>query len=267
MKNIYRPLFSVIPFLGLLVALPVIALAQGVGLGTRAGQEIGGSINSYTYDEPGYMDLKAVKVGVDYAMTRTFPGTWPRNSETSFFTGELRFANGDAKYTNTTGTTGDGLSDWYWEARALFGVDIDMNGYVLAPFMGVGYRYLYNDLRALSNGYRRESRYVSIPIGVTLRTRFSDQSQLHTTVEYVHLVNGRQDALLSDIGGSRQDVTLNQKNGNGLRLKIIQQFPTWSIGPTFTYWSLAASDVGGTPAVFEPKNNTVEVGVSFKHRF
>ena len=244
-----------------------LAQAQTRGLGTQAGEEVGLSVSTYTYDEPGYMDLKATKLGVDYAVTRTFAGAWPKAGETSFLTGELRFATGQAQYTNNSATRASGLDDWYWEARALYGMDVEMDGYVLSPYAGLGYRYLYNDLRSLANGYRRESRYLSMPLGVTVRTRAAEQSQLLTTFEYVHLLSGKQDVLLSDIGASRQDVRLNQPSGSALRLKVIRQFPTWSIGPTFTYWRVGSSDIGGTPAVFEPKNNTVELGLSIKLRF
>lgn len=244
-----------------------LAQAQTRGLGTQAGEEVGVSVSTYTYDEPGYMDLKAAKIGVDYSITRTFPSSWPDQGDTSFLTGELRYANGDARYSNVSGTAARGLADWYWEARALMGLDIDMGGYVLAPYVGLGYRYLYNDLRDLTNGYRRESHYISLPIGVTFRSRGSDQTQLLTTVEYAHLLRGTQKVLLSDIVSSFQDASLRQRTGSGLRLKVIKQYSDWSIGPTLTYWRVGASDSGGTPLVFEPKNNTVELGISIRRRF
>lgn len=242
-----------------------LARAQTRGLGTQAGEEVGLSVSTYAYDEPGVMDLKATKLGVDYSITQTFKGSWPNQGDTSFFTGELRFANGDARYSNLSGETGQGLTDWYWEARALVGVDIDMDGYVLAPYVGLGYRYLYNDLRNLkvSNGYRRETRYLSIPMGVTVRMRADAQSQLLTTFEYIHLLSGTHDARLSD--ASLQDVSLSQRNGSGLRLKVIRQFPTWSVGPTLSYWRVAASN--SVAGWVEPKNNTVELGLSIKRRF
>lgn len=248
------------------------ASAQTQGLGTQPGEEVGISISNYTYDEPGYMDLKAVKLGIDYSITHTFPGTWPRKDEASFFTGEFRFASGDAKYANNAGTaTGRGLTNWYWEARALTGVDIDMDGYVLAPYVGLGYRHLFNDLRPLTNelagGYRRESSYFSLPIGVTLRTRASDQSQLLTTFEYMYLLRGTQTAQLSDYNPLGQNLRMRQRNGHGLRLKMMRQSTDWSIGPTLTYWRVGSSDTAGSPAYFEPKNNTLELGLSIRKRF
>lgn len=267
MRTTLIPLISLLLALGALAATPAQAQTQTQqrGLGTQPGEEVGVSVSSYKYAEPGVMDLKATKLGIDYTLTQTFPGTWPNRGDTSFFTGELRLANGDARYSNVSGETGQGLTDWYWEARALVGVDIEMEGYVLAPYVGLGYRYLYNDLRNLtvSTGYRRESRYISLPMGVTVRTRADAQSQLLTTFEYVHLLSGTQDVRLSDAG--LQDVSLSQRSGSGLRLKVIRQYPTWSIGPTLTYWRVGASNsVAGS---VEPKNNTVELGVSIKRRF
>jgi hypothetical protein len=257
-------LISLLLALGALAATPAQAQTQTQrGLGTQPGEEVGVSVSSYKYAEPGVMDLNATKLGIDYTLTQTFPGTWPNRGDTSFFTGEFRLATGDARYSNVSGVTGQGLTDWYWEARALAGVDIEMDGYVLAPYLGLGYRYLYNDLRNLAGGYRRETRYLSIPMGVTVRMRADAQSQLLTTFEYIHLLSGTHDARLSD--ASLQDVSLNQRNGSGLRLKVIRQFPTWSIGPTLTYWRVGASN--SVAGWVEPKNNTVELGVSIKRRF
>ena len=267
MRTTLIPLISLLLALGALAAAPAQAQTQTQqrGLGTQPGEEVGVSVSSYKYAEPGVMDLKATKLGIDYTVTQTFPGTWPNRGDTSFFTGELRLATGDARYSNVSGETGQGLTDWYWEARALVGVDIEMEGYVLAPYVGLGYRYLYNDLRNLtvSTGYRRESRYISLPMGVTVRTRADAQSQLLTTFEYVHLLSGTQDVRLSDAG--LQDVSLSQRSGSGLRLKVIRQYPTWSIGPTLTYWRVGASN--SVAGWVEPKNNTVELGVSIKRRF
>ena len=267
-----------IPTMGLASTAVLISLALGAlmaphaqaqtrGLGTQAGEEVGLSASNYTYDEPGVMDLKATKLGVDYSITQTYKGTWPNQGDTTFVTGELRYANGDTRYSNVGGETGSGLTDWYWEARALVGLDIDMDGYVLAPYVGLGYRHLYNDLRNLtgSSGYRRESRYLSAPMGVTVRSRADAQSQLLTTLEYVHLLSGRQDVRLSDSNPLLTNVSLNQRSGSGLRLKVIRQSPTWSIGPTLTYWRVGTSDsVGGW---VEPKNKTLEIGISVRRRF
>ena len=70
--------------------------------------------------------------------------------------------------------------------------------------------------------------------------------------------------VVQELGQKGYLVALRGKNG-GLRLRVIRQFPTWSIGPTLTYWRVGASDsVGGW---VEPKNNTVEVGISLRRRF
>jgi hypothetical protein len=131
----------------------------------------------------------------------------------------------------------------------LAGKDIDMGTYVLSPYTGVGYRHLFNDL-----GYERTSDYTTFPIGLTHKVKLTDNSQLHTTVEYMHLLSGVQKVQLI------QSIRMNQKNGYGLRFSMQKRQDKWSMGPTLTYWSLGQSELGGLTPLYEPKNNTIEIG-------
>lgn len=93
-----------------------------------------------------------------------------------------RYANGDADYESSGTGSNDNLTDWYTEIRALFGTDYTLNDFVLAPYSGLGYRYLFNDLRGDSSsgaiGYRRESEYFYLPLGVIQRVALDEGSQL-----------------------------------------------------------------------------------------
>lgn len=241
-------------------------MAQSSNLVTQPGMQLGLSVSQYKYSEPGYMNLKASKIGVDVSKTHVMTSAWPHTSESWFMTGEFRLATGSAEYNGASGTA-SGLRDWYWETRALIGTDFAMNGYVLSPYVGLGYRHLNNDLRSLVGGYRRQSTYLSLPIGLTHKFKDSPQSQIATTLEYIHLIRGRQTAQLSDYTSLRSDVTMRQKRGYGVRFKILKQLDTWSIGPSLTYWKLDASETSGTSGFFEPKNNTVELGLNLSFRF
>jgi hypothetical protein len=151
------------------------------------------------------------------------------------------------------------------------GRDFDRGSYVLAPYVGLGLRQLRHDLRGVSStgarGYRRASEYTSLPMGLTHRMKLADQSQLATTVEYMHLISGLQTAALSDASATRTDLSLKQRRGHGLRLNVMNRHDNWSWGPTLTYWNISASDPGGSPAYIEPKNKTYELGLKAAYHF
>ena len=233
------------------------AQAQVADLATKTETKLGLTLSDYTYEEPGYMSLKAKKIGLVYTSTYALGGQWPNPENAWFLRGDLSYSNGKADYQSPISGTLNGTTDWYFEARALLGRDFNMGSYMLAPFIGVGFRHLFNDL-----GYQRESNYTSLPIGVTHKMHLSDQSQLMTTVEYMHLIKGVQKAKLAT-----QTVNLAQRSGYGLRLGVMKRMETWSFGPTLTYWNIGKSDVGGQPPVLEPQNSTLELGLKGVYHF
>lgn len=248
------------------------AWADAADLRTQSGHSLGVSLSAYHYDEPGYMSLKSRQIGLEYAGTYALGGTWPRSNEGWFVRGELRVSSGKADYRSPISGSLDGTANGYLEARGLLGRDFDMGGYTLAPYVGLGLRRLNNDLRGvystgLSGGYRRSSEYTSLPIGLTHRVKLQDQSVLDTNVEYMHLISGLQKASLSDSSPLFSDLSLKQRRGHGLRLNIMSRRDAWSWGPTLTYWKLATSEPGGTPAYVEPKNTTYELGFKAAYHF
>ena len=248
-----------------------VAIAQNTDLATKTGNNVGVTLTGYKYDEPGTMTLKATKVGLDYTGTYAIGSQWPNRNEGWFLRTDVRFATGKADYSSPISGTLNDREDWYYEVRGLVGKDFDMGSYVLAPYIGVGFRHLYNDLRGITTtfarGYRRESNYTTLPIGVTHKMNLSGGSQLHTTVEYMHLIKGQQKSKLTDSNPLTPDVSLNQGSGYGLRLSSMMRFDTWSVGPTLTYWNISQSDFGGIPLVFEPKNKTYEFGIKAAYHF
>ena len=252
-----------------LTALP--ALAQRAELATRTGNEIGVTASSYKYTEPGNIAIKAAKVGFDYSGTYAIGSEWPNRSDGWFVRGDMRFATGKGDYSGISGTLNN-RPDWYYEIRGLIGKDFRFGDYTLSPYAGLGYRYLFNDLRGVTStgagGYRRESNYTTIPVGVTHKMNLSNQAQLLTTAEYSFLARGRQESKLSDANPAIQDVSHTQRSGYGLRLGTMVRFATWSVGPSLILWHIKESDrASNAPLTVEPRNNTYEIGVKALYHF
>jgi hypothetical protein len=224
---------------------------QSTLLSTQTENSYALSLTNYKYDEPGYMTLKAQKIGLAYSGTHAFGAAWPNPNQTWFLKTDLSYSSGGADYQSPISGNISNTPSWYLEARALFGKDIQMGSYVLAPYVGVGYRHLYSDI-----GYQRDSFYTTLPIGITHKVKLDNQAQLLTTFEYMHLLKGQQKVKLAT-----QNVSLDQKSGFGIRASMLRRQNKWSFGPTLTFWNFDPSEVGGTTPVFEPKNKTLEIGL------
>jgi len=271
-KNIARMLLAIA-----MLEVSVGAFAEPLSLNTQSGNTIGLSLSSYEYQEPGVMSLKGVKMGVDLHAVKV-----AEDRDNLIFRGDLRFAFGNVDYNSDTTGSASGEPDWYIEGRALFGKDWDIENAVLSPYTGLGYRYLFNDGRGTSCvgstcyfGYRRESNYIYLPVGIIHHRALSGQASLQSTLEYDFLLAGKQVSRLSDGGAGYSDVTNNQSSGYGLRLSFMYQKDKWAIGPYAYYWNIGESDVvpeiqNGVPTgngLVEPKNNTVEFGVQASQQF
>lgn len=243
------------------------------GLATVTESAVGVSLIGYEYDEPSVMTLKAYKLGIDYSGTYAFTPQWPRGGQGWFVRGEFQYAVGDADYSSPSSGTLNGTENYYYEIRGQLGRDFQMKGYVLAPYVGLGFRYLYHDLRGTTStgnrGYRRENDLQTASVGFTHRMQLAGGARLSTTLEYMHLLKGVQVTKLSDAGGALTDVEMDQNSGHGLRLGSMWRMNQWSFGPTVTYWSIKDSEVassGGRNWV-EPKNKTTELGLKAAYHF
>ena len=250
--------------------LPAFSFAQHSSLATQSGHEFGASLSSYRYSEPGLIDIKSnSKAGGEYTGTYAFDSEWPNQYKGWFLKTELRYLTGKADYSSISTGSKSNVPDWYYEARILAGKDYPLDGYALSPYIGFGYRYLFNDLRGRSTtnnpGYRRQSTYYSIPIGLTHKLNLSNQNQLHTTIEYDYLVRGLQNTTLSDTGLGLSDVSHRQNSGYGLRLSSMVRFDKWTVGPSLIYWNIKDSEI--VNGSFEPKNNTTEIGFKANYLF
>lgn len=233
------------------------AFAQNIELASKSEKTVGFTVSSYKYDEPSYMTLKAKKLGIDFSGTYVLGSQWPNLQQGWFAKGEFQTLSGNADYQSPFSGAISNTPNRSVEVRALVGKDFDVGGVVFAPYVGLGYRHLYSDI-----GYERTSAYNTLPIGVTHKMSTSGLAQLHTTVEYMHLLSGKHKVNLLS-----QNVSLEQRHGYGLRLTVMHRQEAWSIGPTVTYWNMPRSEVAGVLPVYEPQNKTLELGFKGAYRF
>ncbi len=249
------------------------AHADSVSIKTQSSNEIGLTFSSYSYEEPSIgVSNTGDKFGLGHIGTLALNNDW-------FVKDDLRFAYGSINYAGSGVQTG--APDWYYEVRGLLGRDIESGNFVYSPYAGFGYRYLFNDVRGYSNtgsaGYRRESNYFYLPLGVTQHFKLQDQVVLSTTLEFDYFLHGEQVTRLSDLVGhsiytSASDTSNRQNSGYGYRLNMMFEMSGWSFGPFLNVWKIDSSEIttqfmtdriSGTRLVnlHEPQNQTTEYGI------
>jgi len=270
MKFLKR-LSAVVPWL----LWPAVLPAQVMPLNTTDSSELGLEISSYRYEEVNngafFMSNEGNKVGLTGSFSQRLAKDW-------FWGAEARVAQGYVSYNSASSGNKGSNPDVITEIRITGGQDHDVDSQVLAPYFGLGYRSLFNDLRGYATtgaaGYRRLSEYYYLPLGLTHRLRLSPQARLSTSLEYDLLLVGQQRSYLSDVNATSNDPLNMQRQGYGLRLLAAYETFNWSIGAFMNYWNIADSDLslhtlGGVPSglIMEPQNTTREIGMRFKLRF
>jgi len=236
-------------------------------LATRRGFEVGGQIAHYHYEEPDFAKLIGNRGGLVGAYT--FPRRWDR----VFFRVDGRGSYGKLKYQGPG--TQDSVPDLILEARGVAGLDFFPGNRVsLLPYLGLGYRYLYDDSRGYSStnavGYQRYSNYLYAPVGLTTRYHLGNRWVLAPTVEADIFLIGKQKSQLSDTNLGFNDVTNTQKRGSGYRAYLMFEKDNLAFGAWMHYWHIKDSDVqpiGLGQAALEPENYTRETGIEFRYRF
>jgi hypothetical protein len=239
---------------------------------TKTSNELAISLGLYRYEEPGLMSLRGVKSGFDLRTTHAYP------ARQVFLRGELRYAGGTVDYSSNGTGSSTREPDWYFEGRALFGRDWLLQRATVSSYVGLGYRFLLNDGRGISTtgaaGYRRESTYLYLPVGLIFRGELRNGNEWIGTFEYDQLLSGSQFTKLSDTGMGYGDITSKQSEGYGMKLRLSYVTDTWSAGPYLHYWNIADSSVepiylnGNLDGYgLEPQNRTTEVGLELRRPF
>jgi len=244
---------------------------EGDPLLTRRGWEVGGQLAHYHYEEPDFAKLIGNRGGVVGAYT------FPRGWDPGFFRIDGRGSYGALRYQGSG--TQDSVPDFIIEARAVAGMDFLAGSSVsFSPYLGLGYRYLYNDSRGYTStnaaGYRRYSNYLYAPVGVTIRFDLGNRWVLAPTAEADIFMRGKQKSQLSDANLGFNDVTNTQESGNGHRVSLMVEKDHLAFGVWTHYWHIKDSDVqfagvvqGRRRFALEPENYTRESGLEIRYRF
>jgi hypothetical protein len=229
---------------------------------TKRGWQIGGQVATYHYEEPNYALLEGERGGIVGIYTHVEPDRVFTRLEGRVSYGLLRYEGSGVQQDNP---------DLIIEARLLIGRDVALrDNLAISPYVGLGYRYLYSDIRGYSStgavGYQRYSQYLYMPLGATLRMKLNERSVFAPTVEFDAFLAGSQYSQLSDTGiPGLSDVSNSQDSGYGYRVYLMVERNDWSFGPWLHYWNIGISDIA--PQGFEPANWTREYGLELRRRF
>lgn len=194
-----------------------------------------------------------------------------------------RFSYGRVDYEAGTARVNN-IPDYNFETRVLAGYDFSTTAGRLTPYIGFGYRYLFNEFSVAPansttySGYDRESHYFYLPLGMELESRLRHGWSVQATSELDWFLRGRQVSHLeqqhTQAGANAGYAVLenDQDTGVGLRFALRLKRESSAVNllfePFVRYWHIKDSD----PATscgdvfcfsgFEPDNETWEYGVN-----
>ena len=223
-----------------------------------------------TYKEPGFMRDRGIMAGISGSYDYTGLSPWR-------FGADLKVNGGKLDYTSNGTGSMNGDKDYIVEVRGKAGYDIDWKKLVLTPYLGVGYRFLSDDSHNRQTttgdwGYRRESNYFYLPLGVTASVKMPKGWTLTPCGEYDIFIRGAQFSRLQDVDENYNNLHNRQSRGYGLRCsfkvaKTINKKLSVAIEPFFRYWNIKQSrrtDLVYDNVIigygYEPKNISDEIG-------
>jgi hypothetical protein len=235
--------------------------------------ELGPEISYIEYNEPDVMKEKGWMYGI--VGSYTYHSRFMLRAEGRFSYGCLDY---EGQTLVGTSVTVDNIDNYMYELRGLIGYDFLIKLSYLTPYVGIGYRYLNDDLSEYVGGYERESNYIYSPIGLKIITDLKNGWSLGAMAEYDIFWWGKQKSHFSDLDSGLNDVENRQTGGYGLRgsIELQKKVKTvaFAVEPFIRYWNIKESrhedltwyGVKITEA-WEPKNHSTEYGINLLVRF
>lgn len=238
--------------------------------------EFGPELSYIKYKEPDLMEEKGMMYGI--AGSYTYHNKLMLKGEGRFSYGLLDY---DGSTQNGTPITINNIPNYMLEFRGLIGYDFTVfKATTITPYIGLGYRYLDdNSQKKSSAGYERESNYIYSPIGVEAVNNLDNGWSWGAAVEYDLFWKGRQKSYLGNSVAGVNNPENDQNSGYGLRgsilIKKIVGRMSYSLEPFIRYWNVDESDkqhmtfngMDTGLVLYEPKNNSTEVGLRFNVEF
>ncbi|PNR96846.1 hypothetical protein [Petrotoga sp. 9PWA.NaAc.5.4] len=161
-----------------------------------------------------------------------------------------------------------------WETKATLGKKFLLNSKIgFTPSVGIGYRYLNDDLgKVYYGGYERESRYWYIPLNFETNINFSSSKTYGFNLEFDYFLKGLQKSHLSDFNPYYNDVVNVQNSGFGIKSRVFieKELDKYEfLGALFSnFWYIKKSEISFlkygdeiVAEVWEPENITLEIGL------
>lgn len=246
---------------------------------TETGIEVGGQFGRYFYKEPnitqiGGQDISISLKGFKYGLTGAFTG---KISDNWFVKADTRFTYGTVEYNgflgNGTPITTKNEEEYLGEIRAMAGYDFVFDRWVIAPSLGLGYRYFSSDQGGENiGGYGRVNNLLFFPVAVEPRVQLNNGDRLALYLEYDQVIRGWQQSEFGDVNPGDPTLLNNQMGGYGFRSNLWYQRGKWAFGPYVNYWNIDRSNVDcGTGEInticgVEPHNYTLDYGIQVKFR-
>ncbi|NJB67998.1 hypothetical protein GGQ74_001671 [Desulfobaculum xiamenense] len=240
----------------------------------HSGVEFGYAYANVRYREPGLMKETGSLHGVQLRGTYHCSAGWMGRGEMEYLGGGLDYDGQTQAGAPRESDTEDSL----FQLRALVGYDIDRGDWALTPFIGIGYRYWFDDIEG-SGGYEREIRQLYSPVGAELAF-VRGKWRFGLCGEYDIFWGGRVKSRLSQAVSGLDDARNDQDmfDGYGLRGAVFVAYTFDGFGvvvePYIRYWDIDESDsdevsLGGAPysTVVEPENTTRVYGVAVRVSF
>ena len=263
--------------------------------------ELGTELSRIAYREPDFMREKGYMYGIFGSVTHRisennqinkFSDMFSDDNKINVFKVDGKISWGRVNYESSQGTL-DGLKDSMFEIRGTAGYDLPIStSTMITPYMGVGFRYLKDDLRGTIStpggdvrGYRRSTKYLYVPMGLDTTTRLKNDFSLGLNLEYDIFINGKQKSHLEDVDPLYETLTNGQGRGYGVRgsfsLKRDCQHVELFFEPFVRYWSIRDSEAspiiyddapitdeyGNVFVGIEPQNNSTEYGIKLGLNF
>lgn len=197
-------------------------------------------------------------------------GAWTYHNPDSFIAKvDATLQGGNLNYKSFQPATIEGDRNYLFEIRAVMGPDFYINDHQINPYVGLGYRYLDDELGGKVTtlgavGYIRRANYYYSPVGITINFKDNKDYKLDLIMEYDLFWQGIQKSYLD------ADPLINEQTaGYGFRTSLRFEIPLKGpkpllVEPYYKHWDINAStfncNLAGTCGV-EPDNITREVGI------